>query len=200
MPKSLSSTQQERIEIHLESGLHPKAIAKVENVSARTVERYKANLKTWRSITAPLMKSRGRPTTIHLASQAGLLAYLKAKPWAYQDEMSLSLFDDWGILPTQSTISRTLARMKISRQVLKKEAMERSQLIHNDYMLRISEYSANQLVFLDESAANEHTLYRKFGWSAYGILPKASRPVKRSERWSILPAYSLNGVLATQIH
>lgn len=90
--------------------------------------------------------------------------------------------------------------MKISRQVLKKEAMERSQLIRNDYMLRISEYSANQLVFLDESAANEHTPYRKFGWSAYGISPKTIRPVKRSERWSILPAYSLNGVLATHIH
>lgn len=42
------------------------------------------------------MKSRGRPTTIHLDAQAGLLAYLKAKPWAYQDEMSLYLFDDWG--------------------------------------------------------------------------------------------------------
>lgn len=67
-------------------------------------------------------------------------------------------------------------------------------------MLRISEYSANQLVFLDESAANEHKLYRKFGWSAYGILPKVIRPVKRSERWSILPAYSLNGVLATHIY
>lgn len=100
MPKSLSSTQQERIEVHLESGLHPEAIAKVENVSARTVERYKANLKTWGSITAPLMKTRGRPTTIHLAAQAGLLAYLKAKPWAYQDEMSLYLFGDWGILPS----------------------------------------------------------------------------------------------------
>ena len=79
MPKSLSSTQQQRIEVHLESGLHPKAISKVGNVGARTVGRYKANLKTWGSITTRMMKSRGRPTTIHLAAQAGLLAYLKAK-------------------------------------------------------------------------------------------------------------------------
>ena len=95
--------------------------------------------------------------------------------------MSLYLFDDWGILLTQSTISRTLARTKISRQVLKKEAMDRSQLIRNDHMLRVSEYSANQLVLLDESAANEHTLYRKFGFSAYGISPKAIRPVKNQK-------------------
>lgn len=117
------------------------------------------------------MKSQGRASTIHLAAQAGLSAYLKAKPWAYQGEMCLYVFDDCGILPSQSIISRKLARMKISRQALKKETMERSQLIRNDYMLRISEYSANQLVFLDESAAIEHTLYRKIGWSTYEISP-----------------------------
>lgn len=90
--------------------------------------------------------------------------------------------------------------MKISRQVLKKEAMERSQLIRNDYILRINKYSANQLVFLDKRAANEHILYRKFLWSVYGISPKAIRPVKRSERWRILLTYSPNGVLATHIY
>ena len=94
-----------------------------------------------------------------MAAQVGLLAYLKAKPWAYQDEMCHCLLDDWGFLPTQSTVSRTLARMKISRQVLEKEVMERSQLIRNDYMLRISECFSDQLVFLDKSAANEYTLY-----------------------------------------
>lgn len=101
------------------------------------------------------MKSQGRPSTIHLAAQAGLLAYLKAKPWVYQDEMCLYLFDDWDILPTQSTTSRTLARMKISRQALKEEVIKWSQLVRNDYMLRISEYSVNQLAFLDKSAAND---------------------------------------------
>lgn len=69
------------------------------------------------------MKSQGRPLTVHSAVQAGLLAYLKPEPWEYQDEMCLYLFDDWSIFPSQSIISRTLARMKISRQVLKKKRL-----------------------------------------------------------------------------
>ena len=67
-------------------------------------------------------------------------------------------------------------------------------------MLRISEFSSDHLVFLDERSANKHMLYRKFGWSAYGVLPRVIRPVKRSERWSILPAYSVNGIVTTHIH
>lgn len=78
--------------------------------------------------------------------------------------------------------------------------MEQSQLIRNDYILQISEYSADQLGFLGKSVANEHTLYQKFGQSAYRISPKAIWPVKRSEKQSILSAYSLYGVLATNIY
>jgi hypothetical protein len=51
--------------------------------------------------------------------------------------------------------------MKISRKVLKKKALERSQLCRNSYQLQISEYISDMLVFLDESAANEHTMNRK---------------------------------------
>lgn len=46
MPESLTPTQCEQIAIHLANDLHPGAIAKVENASERTVERYKANMKT----------------------------------------------------------------------------------------------------------------------------------------------------------
>lgn len=85
-------------------------------------------MKKWGSVTSSLMKSQGRPLTIHSAVQAGLLAYLKPEPWEYQDEMCLYLFDDWSIVLSQSIISRTLARMKSSLQVLKKKkaVMERS--------------------------------------------------------------------------
>ena len=40
---------------------------------------------------------------------------------------------------------------------------------------------------------------RKYGWAPIGIPCKESRPAKRSKRWSILPAYSLNGYIAWDI-
>lgn len=56
------------------------------------------------------------------------------------------------------------------------------------------------MVFLHKSAVNKHILYQNFRWLAYEISPKAIWQVKRLERWSILPAYSLNEVLAIYIH
>ena len=55
---------------------------------------------------------------------------------------------------------------------------------------------AEQLVFLDESAANERTGDRKYGWSLEGTICGVSRVLKRSERWSILPALAVDGYLS----
>ena len=47
------------------------------------------------------------------------------------------------------------------------------------------------MIFIDESAANERTKDRKHGWAP--VRPTEHRPHKRSERWSILPAYTSRG-------
>jgi hypothetical protein len=40
---------------------------------------------------------------------------------------------------------------------------------------------------------------RKYGWAPVGVPSTESRSIKRSERWSILPAYSLDGYIAWDI-
>ena len=42
--------------------------------------------------------------------------------------------------------------------------------------------SADQLIFVDESAANERAENRKFGWTLRGITPHKYRLFKHSER------------------
>ena len=54
-------------------------------------------------------------------------------------------------------------------------------------------WDANQLLFLDESAANERTMDRKYGWAPIGVTPHKYKSIKRSERWSILPVYTIDG-------
>ena len=54
-------------------------------------------------------------------------------------------------------------------------------------------------MFVDETAANERTLDRKYGWAPIGFASAETRPAKRSERWSILPAYTLDGYIAWNI-
>ena len=47
--------------------------------------------------------------------------------------------------------------------------------------------------FLDESAANERTMDRKYGWAPVGVTSHEYKSIKRSERWSILPVYTVDG-------
>ena len=201
MPPSLATTQKDRIAHFLHEGMAPIDIASVEGVSRRTVEKIRANLETFDDHTAPKFKKMGRPSALTPGMQAALRFFLEAKPWAYLEEMALYLFDEFDVVVALSTISRSLKnQMKISRKVMKKEALERSQTCRNAYMLRISEFISDQLVFLDESAANEHTMNRKHGWASVGISPSVIRSVKRGERYSILPAYAIDGILAYHLY
>jgi hypothetical protein len=54
-------------------------------------------------------------------------------------------------------------------------------------------------MFLDESAANERTMDRKYGWSPIGSIAEVTEPLKHSAKWSILPVYTEDGFIAWDI-
>jgi hypothetical protein len=54
-------------------------------------------------------------------------------------------------------------------------------------------------MFIDESAANERTGDRKYGWAPVGVMPHEYVPIKWSERWSILPVYTVDGMMVWDI-
>lgn len=56
------------------------------------------------------------------------------------------------------------------------------------------------MIFLDESAAYERTGDRKYGWSPRGQKTNVHSFFKRSKRWSILPAYTIEGYIAFTVH
>jgi hypothetical protein len=63
-------------------------------------------------------------------------------------------------------------------------------------MERLTEWTPEQLIYVDESACiNERTSDRKYGWASIGLRASIIGSYKRSERWSILPAYTCNGFI-----
>ena len=66
-------------------------------------------------------------------------------------------------------------------------------------MHKLAGYTAEQLVFVDESALNEHTSHRKYGWAPVGVTPHEYRRFECSERWSVLPAYTIDGFITWEI-
>src|SRR5437667_12209703 len=54
-------------------------------------------------------------------------------------------------------------------------------------------------MFIDESAANERTLDRKYGWSRIGTQCVVTEELKKSKKWSIVPVYTQDGYIAWDI-
>lgn len=112
--------------------------------------------------------------------------------WFLWDE-----FDKW---ISERTIRRWFKIQKYSKRKIRFNASERDQFLHDDWIRRLSQWHHYQLVFVDESAANERTKDHKYGWAPIGVWPQEQRPQKRSELWSILPAYtSREGYIAYEI-
>ena len=57
----------------------------------------------------------------------------------------------------------------------------------------------DMVIFLDESAKDDRTLGRKMGWSRIGTRCVQRQCFVRGQRYSILPALTLDGIIAYDI-
>jgi len=78
-------------------------------------------------------------------------------------------------------------------------AAQRNPELRKAWLHKLSQWAADQLVFIGESAANERTSDRKTGWAHIGITPFENKPFKCSERFSVLPAYTIDGFITWQM-
>jgi transposase InsO family protein len=114
--------------------------------------------------------------------------------------MKQFLFDQHGITVSESTISRALKKETWSRKAVRRRACERSDELRAIWRGRAMTWTQDQLVFIDESACNEHTMHRKYGWAPIGLESETFSSIKRTERYSVLPALDVNGYIACQVH
>ena len=83
---------------------------------------------------------------------------------------------------------------------MQKKVYERNEIIRAHYLGIIGEhYTPNQLIFIDESAKDEKSLSRLYGYS-----PRNIRACKKvvfiwGKRYIILPALTLDGFVAVDI-
>ncbi|CUS15099.1 unnamed protein product, partial [Tuber aestivum] len=80
-----------------------------------------------------------------------------------------------------------------------KAALKRNEFLRNFFVREISEYSATQLVFCDKTAANERVGDRKRVWVPKGQKRVNPLPFSEGEKYSILPAFTVDGFLCQDI-
>jgi hypothetical protein len=64
-----------------------------------------------------------------------------------------------------------------------------------EWMERLGEWEPRQIMFLDESACNERTGDRKYGWVPIGAVAHCKELLKYTEKWSVLPLYTMDGYI-----
>jgi transposase len=116
------------------------------------------------------------------------------------EEMRDWLYDEFDIKTTIWTVFRALEKMRYSRKIATKRAKEQSEALRRVYAARVAQhYRADMIVAVDESACNERTGDRKYSWSPVNSAVELVYSFKRSERWSLLPAITVDGYLSYTI-
>ncbi len=121
---------------------------------------------------------------------------LDERPWYYQDEIAQFLLEVFDIDVNQTTISRALKRIKITRKKLKVVAAQQNAELRLQWQYDLQFVTAEQLVFVDESGSDDRTGDRQYGWSTSGARAIVRRWLSNRDRVSVLPAYTIEGYIA----
>lgn len=197
--KRLPVTTQQSVMEHIAAGQIDSVVSAACGVDRHTVAKLRLSLEYWGQCYPPSTVRLGRPPLLRQAQIEGLAEYLKGRPSAYLDEMQLFLYEDYDVIASLPTVWRALMKLNYSRKLATKKAREQSEPLRRVYRARMQQYKAEQVIAIDESACNERTGDRKYGWSRVNTPVELEYSMRRSERWSLLPAMTVNGYLCYTI-
>ena len=188
------------IEASIAAGVRTCEIASYFRVSEPMVSQLRGLYDTFGTVLVPALGVQGRPRKIHMEAEEGVVDFLEEYPTARQDEVCDFLLDEYDISTSPSLVCRLLKRLRISSKLIERTHAEQDPALRVSYLANLTQYTADQLVYVDESASNERTKDRKYGWSPKGMPCRVRLPGKRSKRWSILPAIGIGGYLDWDVY
>ncbi|GBB83722.1 hypothetical protein RclHR1_01040027 [Rhizophagus clarus] len=199
MGKSLSEDLRWRIIYCQAEGLTQNEIAKRMYVSESTVYKVCRIFKKWGCVKDPFVGKVEGEKYYQDKICRYWKAWLKKSRW-YLDELVHEMEQRIGKLVSIPTLWRSLKFCGITRKKIQKASKERSDILRGVYLYNIGmNYTAEQLIFIDESAKDERTLTRLYGYSSINTRAKKSVVFVRGKRYTILPALSLEGFIAVDI-
>ena len=160
-------------------------VAERFGVSTRTVRRITENFHTY-GVVSPNLLAVGRPRELcwgdiivclkfllldffQLTTPQYLVSLVQHTLNLHLSELKQSLLVQRGVSVHELTIWRLLRCAGYSRKKITISALKQNEDIHCQYILTVgSDFSAEQLVFVDESACNRITARRQFAWSPTG--------------------------------
>jgi hypothetical protein len=130
-------------------------------VSYTKVLKIKRNLWHWGTERAPQIIKPGRTPKITVPIGEAREELLLIQPSHCVDELMFFIWVEFGIWNMESTVKRWLRTKKYTKKIIAKRALEGSQALQDHWMVRTGQWNPDQIICVDESAANERTCDRK---------------------------------------
>ena len=116
-------------------------------------------------------------------------------PGIYLREIKTELMDLLAISVDVSTICKYLSKSGFTRQKLQIKALQQDKFLRQKYILDVSSFSSNTLIFVDETGADTRNFIRKYGYSRRGKPLQSHKMLVRGERVSAIACMSVAGLL-----
>jgi hypothetical protein len=118
----------------------------------------------------------------------------------YLDELQDWLALEHDILISKSALDENIREAGLSYKLLRQRAAERNEAVREELKADVhANFVARQMVWTDESSKDNQTIYHHYGQAAAGQQAVIDAQFFRGEHYSILPAMTVDGYIATCI-
>jgi len=117
------------------------------------------------------------------------------RPVLFLDEIRRLIQETVGKAVHVSTVSRALKILGINKKKLRMFARQQCAVKQAKYLLALTGYRHDQLVFLDEMHSDMLNYNRQYGWAPIGVRPRVPGLYVRGVKYSVVGALHLDGLL-----
>ena len=167
-------------------------VARALYVSHSTVERLVHLYNTTGDVSS--IEQRHGPCRTLSEMEELTVLQLFNKPGIYLKAVQEELFSVSGKWVNCSTICRTAQRLGLTRQKMKKLAIQQSDTLRAQYMAEIEAFDPNMLVFIDETGCDKRNSKCLFGYGIRGITPITHHLLGGGKRISAIGVMSTRGL------
>ncbi|KAG7096475.1 hypothetical protein E1B28_003906 [Marasmius oreades] len=197
--RHVSTDMKKRALYLLEEGWGLDAVLDALGVSDDSVRRWRRNEEEYGSVRSPVLP-QGRPRILGTAVSIELDQLVRETPSIFLDEIMGYLAIMHGQSISIPTIQRNLVELGLHRKLIRKIASQRDEALRTSWLDHIIQnYTAEQMVFVDESSKDGRTIARRYGRAQRGETPEEIMSFKRGDRYSILAALALSGYIAVRV-
>ena len=157
--------------MHVFLKMSTQEVSRLMLVSTRTVQRYCHKFMATGDLE-PQQHRNGPQRILTDFEELILVNLVLTRPGIYLYELQRELLMTTGTEVDCSTICRLFKRLGITRQKIKRIALQRTEEKRGAFMAEMMMYDSSTLLWVDDTGCDRRKLVRDYGYGIRGILPE----------------------------